>query len=119
VELQSFESFLEGPPGEPLLAGARDIDRVLEVCFAQQADAVLLHAANLPPAFFDLSSGEAGLVLQKLRNYRIRLAVVCPPGTVAFSTSFQALAAESSRGDWFRVFEARPAAAEWLSRRAS
>jgi uncharacterized protein DUF4180 len=115
MKLQTFEAFLEGPPGEPLLGAAHDIDRVLEVCFAQHAGAVLLHAANLPPAFFDLSSGEAGLILQKLRNYRIRLAVVCEPGAVAFSSSFRALMAESSRGGWFRVFETRPAAAEWLS----
>jgi hypothetical protein len=27
----------------------------------------------MTPAFFDLSSGDAGVILQKLRNYRIRL----------------------------------------------
>ena len=43
---------------------------------------------NLTPAFFDLSSGEAGAILQKLRNYGIRLAVVCPPGRVLMSSRF-------------------------------
>ncbi|HEY8211606.1 MAG TPA: DUF4180 domain-containing protein [Myxococcaceae bacterium] len=107
--------FVEGAPGEALLASARDIDRVLEACFAESAGAVLLHAANLPPAFFDLSSGEAGAILQKLRNYRIRLAVVCGPGEVAFSRRFQELLAESQRGQDFRVVETRQAAVSWLS----
>jgi len=44
----------------------------------------LLYSSNLPPAFFDLSSREAGTVLQKLRNYR------------------------------FGIFESREAALEWL-----
>jgi hypothetical protein len=34
----------------------------------------VLYSENLPPAFFDLSSGVAGAILQKLRNYKIRLA---------------------------------------------
>lgn len=41
------------------------------------AGSALLYAPNLT-AKFDLSSREAGAILQKLRDYRIRLAVVCP-----------------------------------------
>lgn len=119
MKLTSVEAggvtYLEGAPGEALLASARDIDRVLEECFAQSAEAVLLHAANVPPAFFDLSSGEAGAILQKLRNYRIRLALVCEPGAVTFSQRFQELVAETQRGRDFRVFQTRQAAAGWLS----
>ena len=43
------------------------------------------NAENLNPAFFDLSSGDAGAVLQKLLNYDVRLAVVRAPGSVALN----------------------------------
>jgi len=62
-----------------------------------------------------LSSGEAGAILQKLRDYRIRLAVVCAPGSVRFSSRFGEMVAEESRGNYFRVFESREAAREWLN----
>lgn len=62
--------------------------------------------------FFDLSSGEAGAVADKLRRFGIRLAVVCPPATVRFSARFAEL-----RADDFRVFDARDAAVAWLTKR--
>jgi hypothetical protein len=80
---------------------------------------VLLYSHNLPDAFFDLSSGQAGAILQKLRNYRVRLAVVCPPGSVQFSSRFGEVVAEERRGQYFNVFETRDEAREWLSRIAT
>lgn len=75
----------------------------------------MLYASNLTPHFFDLSSGEAGDILQKLQNYRIHLAVICPPGTVAFSSRFHELMAEFKRSRAFGVFPSRPEALAWLS----
>lgn len=113
---QGGASFVEGAPGEPFMASANDVDRLIESCFAEGARAALLYAANLPPAFFDLSSGEAGIVLQKLRNYRIQLVVVCPPGSVAFSSRFSEMAADERRGSHFGLAEDRAAALDWLRR---
>ncbi|AUX23929.1 uncharacterized protein SOCEGT47_044590 [Sorangium cellulosum] len=111
---ESGAKFVEGPPGQGFLSRVRDADRVLEACFAARVRCALLYAENLTAAFFDLSSGEAGAILQKLRNYRIRLAVVCPPGSVEFSSRFGELLAEERRGDHFGVFETREAATEWI-----
>ena len=58
----------------------------------------------------------AGAILQKLWNYRIRLAVVCAPGSVRFSRMFGEMAAEESRSGYFQVFDSAQAAREWLSR---
>ena len=107
---------MEGPPGRPFLRSADDASLVVEACFNGKAKAALLHAPNLTERFFDLSSGEAGAVLQKLRNYRIRLAVVCAPDRVRFSRPFGEMAEEESLAGHFRVFESRKAACEWLSR---
>ncbi|XXY51633.1 DUF4180 domain-containing protein [Sorangium sp. So ce269] len=111
--------FVEGAPGQGLMSSVRDVDRVIEACFSDRVGCALLYAANLTPSFFDLSSGEAGAMLQKLRNYRIRLAVVCPPGGVDFSSRFGEVVAEERRGSDFGVFETREAAVAWIRLDAS
>jgi hypothetical protein len=108
--------FVEGQPGQPLMRSVKDAGLVLEACFSAKADSVILYPENLTGAFFDLSSGEAGEILQKFRNYRIRVAVVCAPGNVRFGTRFAEMALEETRGRHFGVVESRQAAQAWLSR---
>ena len=105
---------VEGVPGRPFLVSGDDASRVVEACLSNGVYAALLYADNLPSAFFDLSSGQAGAVLQKLRNYRVRLAVVCLPGSVQFSSRFGEMVAEERRQRYFGLFETRQAALEWL-----
>jgi uncharacterized protein DUF4180 len=62
---------LEASSAEPLIATADDIDRVIESCLSNGVRAALLYAGNLPEAFFDLSSGQTGTILQKMRNYGV------------------------------------------------
>jgi Domain of unknown function (DUF4180) len=106
---------MEGRPGEPLLARVDDANRIVEACFGTGVSAALLYAENLTGAFFDLSSGEAGAILQKLRNYHIRLAVVRSPGSGGVSTKFHEMVAEERRHPFFGLFETRGAALEWLA----
>jgi hypothetical protein len=105
---------VEGRPNEKLMSSVQDVDRAIEACFSSGAESALLYAVNLTPAFFDLSSGEAGAILQKLRNYRIRLAVVCHPGEVLFSSRFGEMVADERRHAHFGLFETRQAAVDWL-----
>ncbi|GAA4377918.1 DUF4180 domain-containing protein [Hymenobacter koreensis] len=44
--------------------------------YYQNYDSIILHQANITPAFFDLKTGIAGEILQKFSTYRVRLAVV-------------------------------------------
>ena len=67
--------FIEGVPGQQLIGGVDDIGTILEACFEHGSYRLLLYPENLPAHFFDLSSGEAGAILQKLRTYHVRLAV--------------------------------------------
>jgi hypothetical protein len=105
---------LEREPGTRYLADADDVGRLLEDCFSAGARTALLHADNLPRKFFDLSSGQAGIILQKLRSYRVRLAVVAPKERVVTSHRFNEMAAEERRSGQFAMFETRDAAAAWL-----
>jgi len=110
---------VEGEPDQRLMSRVDDANRVLEACFAGSVRSALLYAANLTDGFFDLSSGEAGAVLQKMRNYGVRLAVVCPAGFVQFSSRFGEMLAEEHLRPDFGVFETRQSAREWLGRLAT
>jgi hypothetical protein len=116
VSEQAGVRFLESPSDLPLMRSPEDATLLVEACFSHRVKSALLYAPNLTDKFFDLSSGEAGAILQKLRNYRMRLAVVCPPGSVQFSSRFGEMAEEESRTGYFQVFESAQAAREWLSR---
>ena len=107
---------IEGEPDQCFMSRPDDTNRVLEACFSSKVRCALLYAKNLTNGFFDLSSGEAGAVLQKMRNYGVRLAVVCPVGTVRFSTRFGEMLAEERLRQHFGVFETRQEAREWLGR---
>jgi len=108
-------TFVEGTPDVPLMATADEASGVIEACFSHGTRDVLLYATNMTPGFFDLSSREAGTILQRLRNYGIRLVVVCPPGT-RFSSRFGEMVAEERQGRLFAIVETRDAALEWLGR---
>jgi Domain of unknown function (DUF4180) len=110
---------VEGVPDQSFMSRVDDANRIIETCFSGNVRLVLLYAANLPKRFFDLSSGEAGAVLQKLRNYGVQLAVVCPAGSVRFSSRFEEMLAEERRRQHFSVFETRDAAREWLGRQGA
>lgn len=108
------QNILEGMPATSLLESAEDVIDVLGTCFEHNAHAVLLYGENLTEHFFDLSSGEAGAILQKFRSYHIKLAVVASPTGVQQSPMFREMLIEESKGDDFRVFSDRVAAEAWL-----
>lgn len=65
------QRFVEGAPGQAMMQGLKDVSTVIEACFDNAATRLLLYSENLTEHFFDLSSGEAGDILQKLSNYNI------------------------------------------------
>ena len=106
---------VEGRPGQQLMLRSQDINVVLGVCLSAGISVALLYPENLTDRFFDVSSAQAGEVLQKLRNYGVRLAVVCAPDTVQFSSRFAELLAAERRDRFFDIFGIRAAAREWLA----
>jgi hypothetical protein len=101
---------VEGTPGEALMRRPQDTTLVLEACFSGGVRAALLYPEHLTARFFDLSSGEAGEILDKLRFFGVRLAIVCGPGSVTFSSRFREILSDD-----LRVFETRDAARAWLA----
>ena len=58
-------------------------------CIEQGSRALLMDRSALPDAFFDLSTGVAGELAQKLANYGVRMAGVVPD-LAAHSVRFRA-----------------------------
>ena len=82
-------------------------------CFERGAQALLLDRSALPPAFFDLRTGVAGELVQKLAQYGIRLACVVPD-LGAQPERFQEFAREANRGGRARFCGTREEALGWL-----
>lgn len=75
-------------------------------CFEHETRLLLLDHGALPPEFFDLSSGVAGELTQKLTNCGIRTAAVVPDPQI-HSVSFHAFASEMERSAQLRFFRHR------------
>jgi hypothetical protein len=105
---------LEGTPGSPLLRSPDEAADLVEACFNGRSKRLLLYPENLTDRFFDLSSREAGAILQKLRNYQVRLAVVLSPGSATPGGRFAELMVEENRDRFFRLFAERTQAEAWL-----
>ncbi len=105
------QRFGEGLPGQPLIESSDDITKLIEADYTVHR--FLLYPENLPANFFDLSSRQAGEILQKLRNYHIRLAVVHTPA-LQLSSRFGEMLADEMRGPYFRLFDERAEAQAWL-----
>jgi hypothetical protein len=52
-----------------------EVDDIFSL-FSNNCSAVILKKENIADAFFDLSTGLAGAILQKFSNYRKKLAII-------------------------------------------
>lgn len=68
----------------------------LQMMMDAGADGIIIHQENIDPAFFDLKSGLAGEMMQKVVNYRLRLAIV-GDFSIYDSKSLKAFILESNR----------------------
>ena len=101
----------------PSLAGERNLSDLVGELFSAGARLVAIPLDRLGPDFLRLSSGVAGAVLQKLVNYRFRIAILGDvSAAVAASIPLRDFVRESNRGTtvWFvedlAALEARLAA---------
>jgi hypothetical protein len=76
----------------------RDIVEIISQMLSRKVDALVLHEKNLAPEFFQLKTGIAGEILQKLAISRIKVAFVGDFDSYK-SKSLKAFIAESNLGD--------------------
>ena len=89
-----------------------DVSRAIGTCLG--TDGVILAETDLSPEFFDLRTGLAGELFQKLINYRIPVAIVLPDPD-AYGERFSELAREHSSHGIIRFVRTLNEATEWLS----
>jgi hypothetical protein len=92
------------PADGPCLAEDRHLSDLMGDLYGSGAKVVAIPLARLGPDFLRLSTGVAGHVLQKLVNYRFRIAVIGDvTAAVAASAPLRDFVRESNRGQtaWF------------------
>ncbi len=100
---------------EPFIHAQQDILDLLVRGREAGTNLFMLRDTDFDPGFYDLKTGLAGAILQKIADYRVRLAVV---GSFAMAGSgrFRELMAESRKGDLVRFAETEEEAVAWLHR---
>ena len=106
------QRYVEAVGDRDLIECEKDIVALIGLCAEFNADRILLHGDLLTNAFFDLKSGHAGMILQKLVNYQIKTAVVLRRDQV--HGKFGEFVVETNHGRHFRVFFDREEAESWL-----
>ncbi len=78
AEMQSYNGVLIGElvAIEEPLQRTQDVLDLLGSFYPEHVRAVILHEADLAPEFFQLRSGLAGDILQKLVTYHVAVAIV-------------------------------------------
>ncbi len=82
-------------------------------CVEQCVNRVMLEECALPESFFRLRTVLAGEVLQKLEQYRVRVALVLSQSGA--KGKFKDLLIEANRGGRFRSFASTEQAEKWLT----
>jgi PadR family transcriptional regulator AphA len=101
-------------PQSGVIANEQDVLDLLTCCGDIDSNRILLEEQHLHPDFFDLKTGLAGAVFQKLANYYVRAAIVANLAAIA-SPRFQELIYECNKGGQVRFFDDVAQAEEWLT----
>ncbi len=109
---QGIHPYARGAAGHRLLTDEQDLIDLISFCGEHNTDRILLFAENLPQGFFELKSGEAGMVLQKFANYHLKVAAVTPHSLI--HGKFSDFVLETNRGGQFRIFHSPDEAKQWL-----
>ena len=118
VEESNGIRVLHVPAEGPAIATPDDASDLVGDAWAHQASLVAVPVERLDPKFFRLKSGIAGELMQKLVNYRLRLAVVGDIAEhVAKSDALRDFVWESNRGEQIWFVENEAALAEKLAPR--
>lgn len=106
-------NYLECIPQGGIIQTESDALDLIAACGENGTYNLLIHAENLPEAFYDLRTGFAGAILLKFSNYRLRVAAVLDP-LKSSQGRFGEMALETNRGDQFRIFPSVESAEAWL-----
>ena len=99
-----------------VVRSSRDVLDIVGEMLSRGLKRLILNERNVSPEFFQLKTGLAGDILQKLTNYRIKIALV-GQFTSSRGKSLQAFIAESNRGGEICFTDSLEAALELMGGR--
>jgi hypothetical protein len=103
----------------PVISTSEDTSDLIGNAWVDDVSVIAVPIARLDPAFFDLSSGFAGELTQKIVNYNLKLAIVGDiSAAVAASQPLASYVWETNRGDHIWFFDDETALAERLTGRS-
>ena len=112
-EVHASKPYVASCGSEEFIRSTRDFLDLLTWGSENGTDRYLLMDTNFTPAFYDLSTGLAGEILQKVSNYWVRLAI---HGSfeIIKSTKFREFITESNRGSSVCFLRDKDKAIAWL-----
>ena len=114
LQSQSDKPFVASCSSTRFIRTTQDFLELLVWGSEHQTNLFMLDDFNFGPEFYDLKTGLAGELLQKLSNYSARLAIVGTFGMVV-SERFRELMAESNKGSHVHFVQSRDEAISWLT----
>ncbi|PZR11184.1 MAG: DUF4180 domain-containing protein [Archangium gephyra] len=91
----------------PVIASSADVSNLIGQTWGQAVDSIVVPVSRLHADFFDLKTGFAGELLQKLVNHQLKLVVVGDVSAhVARSDAFRDFVREAQRGTQVRFVDA-------------
>jgi hypothetical protein len=88
----------------PVISTSEDTSDLIGNAWVDNVSVIAVPVGRLDPAFFDLRSGFAGEITQKIVNYQLKLAIIGEVSAAsAASQAFADYVWETNRGDhiWF------------------
>ncbi|MFE4709915.1 DUF4180 domain-containing protein [Paenibacillus sp. NPDC056722] len=101
---------------ETPLSREQDALDLIALCSEHDTKLLMLHNAVLSADFFNLRTGLAGGMMQKLINYHVKTALILDE--MITEGRFKELASELNKGDQFRMFDNTDEAEQWLLQQA-
>ncbi len=113
LETDGTTPYVASRSSEEFIRSTRDFLDLLTWGTENNTDRYLLSDTNFTPAFYDLSTGLAGDILQKVSNYRVRLAVH-GSFVIVKSARFREFITESNKGSSVYFLRDKDKALTWL-----
>ena len=113
LQSQSDRAFVASCSSIQFIRTAKDFLELLAWGMEHGTTLFILEDSNFVREFYDLKTGLAGELLQKIPNYRVRLAIVGTFGMVT-SDRFRELMAEANKGSQVHFARGRDDALSWL-----
>ncbi|HCQ90384.1 MAG TPA: DUF4180 domain-containing protein [Clostridium sp.] len=105
--------YIEYISKEMQISSEQDVLDIIGSCMEHSCNYVMLHGEVFSEDFFNLRTGLAGTMLQKLINYNIRAAAIIA-NEEKIKGRFGEMVFEANKGNDFRVFKNVTEAENWL-----